>query len=216
MKRLLITIFIVLISAINAVPFAYADDAAYLAKPVGRECYFFSDKDLSLALFAVPYTYCVQVIKEDGDWLYVSYADDFGNYKKLYGYCKSDEFEKVTSTPKSEYLIKTVTVTFSASVGAGAFNPPQDLQVDAAYYGEYKHGANSYSYVLCRNSFCYITGANGDYPLNEYENQTTDDNTKNEENNQSNNTALIIFIVILVAALVAVGGVAFSPKHNKY
>lgn len=215
MKRLLITIFIALIYALNATPLAFADDDAYLAKPVSRECYFFSDKDLSTALFAVPYTYCVQVIKEDGEWLYASYADDVGNYKKVYGYCRSEEFEKVTSKPKSQYLIKTVTVTFSASVGAGAFNPPQDLQVEAAYYGDYKHGANSFSYVLCRNSFCYIMGANGDYPLNEYENQTNDDGAKEDKNTPSNNTALIIFIVILVAALIAVGGVAFSPKRNK-
>ena len=194
---------------------ACADTNHSLARPVGRECYFFSEKDLSTALFAVPYTYCIQIIRNDGEWLYASYAADEGGYKKLYGYCKSDEFEAVPSAPKSEYLNKTINVTFSANGGQGSFNPPSDLQIEALYYGGYRHGANFYSYVLCRGAFCYVEGANDDYPLNEYEEQTnSSDNGGEKSENGANSTGLIIFIVILAVALVAVGALAFSSKRK--
>ena len=136
-------------------------------------------------------------------------------YKKLYGYCKSDEFEAVPSAPKSEYLNKTINVTFSANGGQGSFNPPSDLQIEALYYGGYRHGANFYSYVLCRGAFCYVEGANDDYPLNEYEEQTnSSDNGGEKSENGANSTGLIIFIVILAVALVAVGALAFSSKRK--
>ncbi|MGN1373317.1 MAG: hypothetical protein ACI4VK_04645 [Candidatus Coproplasma sp.] len=213
MKRILTFLCITLLIFCAPVRLAYADTPSS-ARPVGRECYFFSEKDLSTALFAVPYTYTVQIIRSDGDWLYVSYAADEGNYKKLYGYCKSDEFETVPSPPKYLYLNKTVTVTYTAGVGQGSLKPPSDLQIDAAYYGGYRQGANFYSYVLCQGSFCYIEGDN-DYPLNEYEEQTTQ--TENEQakgNGGSETTGLIIFIVILAVALVAVGGLAFTSKRR--
>ena len=214
MKRIIIPLCLMLIIAFTPTMAVYADTTAN-ARPLNRECYFFSEKDLSSALFAVPYTYTVQVIRNDGDWLYVSYAADEGSYKKLYGYCKSDEFEIVSSPPKKLYLNKTVVVTYTAGSGQGSFNPPSDLQIDAAYYGGYRHGANFYSYVLCRGSFCYIEGDIQDYPLNEYEEQTTTPETEeSEKGSPSSTTGLIIFIVILVIALVAVGGLAFNPRRN--
>ncbi|MGN0807326.1 MAG: hypothetical protein ACI4MN_02635 [Candidatus Coproplasma sp.] len=216
MKRIFIPLCLILLIILTPTQAAYAATGSYLARPVGRECYFFSDKDLSTALFAVPYTYCIQVIRDDGEWLYASYAVDEGDYKKIYGYCKSDEFEQVPSTPKSQYLNKTVVITYSAGENQGSFNPPADLQVEAAYYGGYRHGANFYSYVLCRGSFCYIEGDCGDYPLNEYEEQTSKPETEDgqRDTNGATTTGLIIFIVILAVALVAVGGLAFTSKKK--
>ncbi|MGN0823860.1 MAG: hypothetical protein ACI4MB_02185 [Candidatus Coproplasma sp.] len=203
-------------AALTPTKAAFADANLSLARPVDRECYFFSEKDLSTALFAVPYTYCIQVIRNDGEWLYASYAADEGGYKKLYGYCQSDRFEAVPSAPKCEYLNKVVNVTFSANGGQGSFNPPSDLQIEALYYGGYRHGANFYSYVLCRGAFCYIEGANDDYPLNEYEEQTNSSDTGEDKKseNGANTTGLIIFIVILAVSLVAVGALAFSSKKK--
>lgn len=214
MKRLLIIFIVAVAAALLPVRTAYASDYTYLAKPTGRECYFFSDKDLSAALFAVPYSYCVRVIKSEGEWLYASYAEDEDGYKKLYGYCKSEEFERVTSLPKCEYLNKTVTVTYTASGGESSFKPPSDMQVEALYYGEYRHGANSYSYVLCRNAFCYVEGANDDYPLNEYEKQTEADGDESIAEEKTNTTGLIIFTVVLAVALVTVCGIAFGAKRK--
>ncbi|MGN1060210.1 MAG: hypothetical protein ACI4QN_00605 [Candidatus Coproplasma sp.] len=216
MKRIIIFLCLALLLPLVPTQTAFAETYADLARPIDRECYFFSEKDLSTALFAVPYTYCIQIIRNDGEWLYASYAADEGGYKKVYGYCQSDKFEIVPSAPKCEYLNKVVTVTYTAGGGQGSFNPPSDLQVEALYYGGYRHGANFYSYVLCRGAFCYIEGANDDYPLNEYEEQTdepeTGGNAKGE--NGASTTGLIIFIVILAVALVAVGALAFSSKKK--
>ena len=214
MKRLLTLFCIILLALLSPTKAAFAQTGT-IARPVDRECYFFSEKDLSSALFAVPYTYTVQIIRDDGEWLYVSYAADEGVYKKVYGYCKSDQFEIVPSIPKYLYLNKLVTVTYTAGSGQGSFNPPSDLQVEAAYYGGYRHGANFYSYVLCRGSFCYIEGDNSDYPLNEYQEQTPDTGTEDDKkNSDTSSTGLIIFIVILAVALVAVGGLAFTSKRK--
>lgn len=214
MKRFFTFFILALVTALLPLHTAYASDYTYLAKPTGTECYFFGDKDLSAALFAVPYTYCVRVIKTDGEWLYASYAEDEDGYKKLYGYCKSDQFEKVTSAPKCEYLNKTVTVTYTANGGGNSFNPPSDMQVDALYYGKYRHGANTYSYVLCRNAFCYVEGANDDYPLNEYEKQTNADENQPIAEEKTNSAGLIIFAVILAVAIVAVCGVMLGAKRK--
>lgn len=215
MKKIIIFVCLAALLLLTPTMAAFAETSTYLARPADRECYFFSEKDLSTALFAVPYTYCIQVIRDDGEWLYASYAADEGGYKKVYGYCQSKQFERVPSTPKNEYLNKIVTVTYTADSGQGAFNPPSDLQVEATYYGVYRHGANFYSYVLCRGSFCYIEGAD-DYPLNEYEEQTnapeTGESGKTEDGTKT--TGLIIFIVILAVALVAVGALAFSSKRK--
>lgn len=217
MKRISIILCLTIFALLSPMRLAFADAIAPTnARPVGRECYFFSDKDLSTALFSVPYTYTVQILRDEGDWLYVSYAADEGNYKKVYGYCKSAEFEAVPSPPKYLYLNKIVTVTYTAGGGQGSFNPPSDMQVDAAYYGGYRHGANVYSYVLCQGSFCYIEGDNADYPLNENEEQTTPSGSGEGEsgNGDSGTTGLIIFIVILAVALVAVGGLALTSRRK--
>ncbi len=210
MKKLTLLLCLVLIFAALMPQYAYAA-ADNLAKPVGKEGYFFSEKDTSSALFAVPYTYCVKVIRDEGDWLYVSYAEDEGSYKKIYGYCKSDQFEYVTSAPQNEYLNKLVTVTYTADVATGAFNPPSDFDVEAAYYGVYRHGADYLSYVLCRGTFCYVDGANDDYPLNVYE-EASGGEQMTDADGGGNATGLIIFIIILAVALVAVAALAFTSK----
>ncbi len=216
MKRILILICLILLVTASPMQTAYALAPHELARPIDRESYFFSEKDLSTALFAVPYTYCVEVLRDEGDWLYVSYAEDEGDYKKLFGYCKSEQFERVPSPPQNTYLNKTVTVTFSANAGEGAFNPPADMQVEAVYYGGYRHGANFYSYVLCRGSFCYIEGANDDYPLNVYEEQSEQPGDKKgtQTEGAAGTTGLVIFIVILAVALVVIIALAFSPKRR--
>jgi len=202
--------------------YALAEDgeSAIYAVPNGRECYFCETKSLSSALFCVPYTYCVEVLDDDGEWLRVSYGENSGEYKKVYGYCKSDEFTILTETPQTTYLKQIVTVTYSAGESDSPLTPPTDMQASAAYYGFYRYGATYYSYVYCRGSFCYIEGANDDYPLNELptdddDGDDTDGGKATGESEESVTVPLIIFIVILAAALIAVCALAFSPKRNK-
>lgn len=202
--------------------YALADDSesAIYAVPNGRECYFCETKNLSSALFCVPYTYCVEVLDDDGEWLRVSYGENSGEYKKVYGYCKSDEFTVLDEKPQTTYLIHIVTVTYSAGESDSPLTPPTDMQASAAYYGFYRYGATYYSYVYCRGSFCYIEGANDDYPLNDLPtdddtDEHTDGDAGTDESEESVTVPLIIFIVILAAALIAVCALAFSPKKNR-
>lgn len=213
MKKFTLLLCLVLISVCLAPCRAFAADTETLARPVGRECYFFSGKDISSALFAVPYTYCVDVLRDEGEWLYVSYAEDEGAYKKIYGYCKSSEFEYVTSPPQNRYLDKTVLVTYSAGGGSGTLPSPSDFDVEAAYYGVYRRGADYVSYVLCRGTFCYIDGANDDYPLNVYEEKGdgVDGGSLQEE---TVSTGLIVFIVIFAVALAAVAALALASRKK--
>ncbi len=217
MKKITLLLCLALIFAALIPDYAFAADTYNLAKPVGKESYFFREKDVSSALFAVPYTYCVKVIRNEGEWLYVSYAEDEGMYKKLYGYCKSAEFEFVTSPPQNAYLNKTVIVKYTAGITGGSFDPPSDIEVEAAYYGVYRHGADFFSYVLCRGAFCYVAGANDDYPLNVYEEpDVSGGETKSDgEESGTTTTGLVIFIIILAVALVAVAILAFTSKKNR-
>lgn len=143
------------------------------AQAIARNVYFYKDRDLSTALFAIPYTYCVRILSSEDDWYYVKYADDNGLYRALYGYCLKENLTPVEAPPENLYLDKPVTVTYKTEAPpVGSLPVLSELNVTAAFYGAYYVGGVALSYVLCENpageySFGYINGANDDYPLNE-------------------------------------------------
>jgi hypothetical protein len=165
-----------------------------------KTSYFFTERDISTSLFAVPYTYCVQVIRDDGDWYYVKYAEDTGIYKALYGYCQKSDFSLLSQTPEVTYLYKAITVTYKTDATSPNLPVLNELTVEAAFYGTYYSGATAYSYVLCEGSFGYISGANDDYPLNIT--QTEEQNT-NEETTQKSQINSQLVTAIILAALAA-------------
>ena len=57
-------------------------DSSY-ARADARDIYFCKDKN-STALFAIPYTYCVEIISADGEWYYVRYGEANNIYEPLY------------------------------------------------------------------------------------------------------------------------------------
>jgi len=187
------------------------------ATPDGRECYLFGQKSTSSALFCVPYTYCVEIIREDGEWYYVSYAADEDGYRQVYGYCKRSEFTRVEEPPKNIYLNKIITVSFTASDGEAALTPPPDMQVEAAYYGVYRLGADYYSYVYCQGAFCYVAGANDDYPLNDLggEENGESDGTATREAGENNTAGLVVLLVIAGVAVTVILALLLSSKKPK-
>ena len=56
---------------------------ARYARADAKDIYFCERKDLSYALFTIPYTYCVEILSADGDWYYVKYGEDASLYKAL-------------------------------------------------------------------------------------------------------------------------------------
>ena len=194
--------------------YARADDSteAVYARANSRESYFCSSADLSTGLFAVPYTYCVEVLGEEGDWYSVKYADDYGIYRAVYGYVRKSDFTLLDETPEVIYLYRLIDVTFSQQSSGGTLPTIDDITISAAFYGNYYSGAAGYSYVLCQNSFGYISGAIEDYALIE----STDAETAAEEDTaQTGGGNVVAYISLVVIASLAIGLVVLACTRGK-
>ena len=206
MKRFTVLLICIMLAAFASAPQSVFAAESHYARAATRTAYFFTEKNTATSIFAVPYTYCVEVIRDDGDWYYVRYASDTGIYKALYGYCRKDDFTLESGTPGVTYLYKTVTVSYSVNNNNSTLPVLSQIAVEAAYYGTYYSGATVYSYVYCQGSFGYIEGANDDYPLNLPEEKPADDEANkggSDEKTGGVNVGAIVAIVIL-AVLVAV------------
>lgn len=168
-----------------------------------REAYFCSAKDLTCALFAVPYTYCVEVLSSDGEWYYARYAEDNGIYRAVYGYCLISMFTATDEPPENLYLNMSVAVTYTAD-SASTLPVLGDLTVSAAFYGTFYSGAAAYSYVLYNDSFGYINGANDDYPLNELPEESSEQTEITDESTDGGSKLITVLVLagLAVAALV--------------
>ncbi len=202
MKRLIIALLLaaVLLFSVNTYIPTQADTTRYARADV-RTAYFFSERDLSTSLFAVPYTYCIEILRDDGEWYYAKYAADAGIYRAVYGYCRKSDFVELVETPQVTYLYKAVTVTYSTGSGGGSLPVLDEINVEAAFYGTYYSGATAYSYVYCQGSFGYIEGANDDYPLIEDEDDGGE--TPPDDGSPEISAGLISAIVISLLAAAA-------------
>ena len=210
MKKLLLIIIcaLALISG-GGITYASESDGQY-AQAVTTSAYFFSQKDLSTSLFAVPYTYCVQVIRDDGQWYYVQYAEDEGIYRAVYGYVLKSDFSLLSQPPPATYLFKSITVTYTAGGGDPSLPALGEIEMQAAFYCTYYSGATAYSYVLCGETFGYIEGANDDYPLNELPAEQPP-----EEEDQSEGNPAVAAVVIVALAAGALILIFLSTKKRK-
>lgn len=196
----------------------YAATPTYARADV-RNAYFFTEKSTSHALFAVPYTYCIEVISEDGDWYYARYAQDAGLYRAVYGYCRKQDFNIETEVPEVTYLYKTVTVNFSVKGGSSSLPVLNEIALEAAYYGTYDAGATVYSYVYCQGSFGYIEGANDDYELNLPKEDVPTDGSGTSGDGKPEaptvNVGLIILCVVFAAAVIIILIIHFTTRRPK-
>lgn len=186
----------------KALGYAYAD--------LDSTVYFCSQKSEDYALFAIPQTYCVQILGEDGDWYYAKYAEDSGAYRAVYGYCLKSDVIKIDQPPEYIYLNYTVSVTYKSD-RVPEFLPSLEIELNAAYYGEYTLGKTSLSYVYCGEKFGYISERVVDYPLNDLPKSTsaTIDEPKTE-----NGTMLITALVITLCATIVIAVLFFSGRKK--
>ncbi len=215
MKRLTVAIFCVIL-ILAAAPFnsAYAAPSKY-ARAKNYEAYFCNEKSETTSIFAVPYTYCVEVLREEGEWYYARYANDAGIYKAVYGYCKKEHFDVEYGTPQSTFLYKTVTVSFSAGGNPSSLPVLGEIALEAAYYGTYEAGGVYYSYVYCQGKFGYIEGKYDDYEKN-LPTHTPDDSGESSEGGGSGlNFATIAFIVIASLSVVVILIIYFTTKKPR-
>lgn len=191
---------------------AFAEETAYARANVS-DAYFFLEKDLTTSVFIVPYTYCVQVLREDGDWYYAAYASNNGFYKELKGYCRRADFTPLASKPDVTYLYKTVTVTYKSGEGTSTLPVLNEINVEAAFYGNFYSGATAYSYVYASGSFGYIKGAIDDYPLNITEEKPTDE-PPDEVKGSNLNVGLIIALAICGLAALALVMLYYTSRKR--
>ena len=199
---------------------AYGATATYARANV-RTAYFFTEKDTSTSIFAVPYTYCIEVLRDDGAWYYARYASDTGIYKAVYGYCRKEDFSAEVGTPAVTYLYKTVPIGYTASGGTGSSGGGTSLPtlgeitLEGAYYGVYYAGATVYSYVYCQGSFGYIEGANDDYPLNTPADGGSTDQPEDKVKSPKVNGGLIAFFAIFAMLVVVILVIFFTTRQPR-
>ena len=218
MKRFTVISFCFLIFLfLTPCPTVYAASASYARANV-KTAYFFTEKNTSSSLFAVPYTYCIEILRDEGEWYYARYAADSGVYKALYGYCRKEDFTPETTVPSVTYLYKTVTISYSVSQNTVTLPVLGTITLEGAYYGTYYAGATVYSYVYCQGSFGYIEGANDDYPLNvptdtEKPNEPSTDVKDGDKSKVS--AGLIAFFVIASLLVVVVLVIFFTTRRPR-
>lgn len=218
MKRLIIFVIIfAAVCALGGTPVVYATESyPVYAKATVKNAYFFQEKNTSSSLFAVPYTYCIEILGDEGEWYRARYASDTGIYKALTGYCRKTDFTEVEGVPQVTYLYKTVTVSYSAGETGGSLPVLNEISIEAAYYGTYDSGAAVYSYVYCQGSFGYIEGANDDYPLNLDE---ADDDLTDGEQQSAKESGISAGLISVIVIAVLFTGVAvmlyFITRRNR-
>lgn len=185
------------------------------ARADARDIYFCKDKN-STALFAIPYTYCVEIISADGDWYYVRYGDANNLYEPLYGYCKSENLTPVDEPPENKFLFYTVPLTFRTDSYGNSLPAENELTVNSAFYGTYYSGGFAYSYVRYNGSFYYTSGANDGYPLNEIPSQDVDGPPPSQPDSSPSTEKIIIAAVIACIAVGALVGVYITSRRARY
>lgn len=209
-----------LIFAVNfTVTDARADERTYAMTDEKNLTYICSSKSSATALFAVPYTYCVEIISNDGEWYYVKYGGESDGYRPVYGYCLKENLTVLSVPPQNVFLIKHVKVNFCQQSGSPSLPTVTDITVNAAYYGVYYQAGMAYSYVYYNNSFGYVQGANDDYPRNTLpasgDGFTPPEQTEKPAKKESS-VKLTVAIILTALAIVCLSLLYFTGKRKKF
>lgn len=200
------------ISVFSARPahIAAAGESSRLARADSRSVYFCDEMDDGAARFAIPYTYCVRVLETVDGWYRVKYAEDVGEYRALYGYCRKTGLTEIAEPPENVFLNMTVSVKFSQEPIDPSLPAFSGVTVEAAYYGAYYLDGAAYSYVLYGGEFAYVVGANDGYPLNEIPQKPAPSSGKGAD------VKLILVISLIAVAAAALLILYFTGKTAKF
>lgn len=174
--------------------------------------YFYEEMKTSSALFAIPETYCVEILKDEGEWCYCRYARDEGAYQALRGYCLKSELTFIEEPLENEYLNYTFDVEFRAEQGSSQIDPFK-VTLTVAFYGNGTMNAAGMSYVQYGDKRGYVPDTVDNYPLNDVPQPTLSTGVTKPEN--SLNATLITAAVITVVAVIAVVVLYFAGKRPK-
>lgn len=178
----------------------------------GEKAYLCEKKDISTAWFAIPETYCVEILGEEGEWYECRYAKNEGAYKALYGYCLKSNLIPIKEPLENEYLNYTFKVELRADLGGSPIKP-LTVPLTVAFYGNGKMNASGLSYVYYDGNYGYVAGQITGYPRNDLPQPTL--STDVTQGGNPLNATLITAAVITVVAVIAVAVLYFAGKRPK-
>ena len=159
MKRLLYlplaALLLMIFLGSPAVTASAAEETAY-AVAAQPDVWFYASEDESSALFLLPYTYYVKVIRRGEEFSYVEYLTDEPPYKKISGYCRTDKLVFVDYVPARPYLRREVTLSYSLPQSGTLSGSFSTVEKSFLYYGHRYEGTQLYYYVLSGDTFGYV------------------------------------------------------------
>lgn len=204
---------------LSPAPVVHADAEATLTADsyaciLTDEAFFYSSRDEKRGVFLLPQTYYVKILEVDPEFCKIEYLYDDTYIQKLVGYAKTSDLTPVPYVPKRPYLYRLIEVSYTLTNG-GAQNSDflDQITVTCAYYGDYRIGSETYSYILRGDSFGYIPKpADFTYEINtEYaewqaannEEKAPDESTETSDNATPAQIAILIALCLLVPVLAA-------------
>ena len=188
------------------------------------EAFFYSSRDEKRGVFLLPKTYYVKIIEADSEFCKVEYLYDDSYVQKLIGYAKTSDLTPVPYVPKRPYLYRLIDVHYTI----GGTNVPSsgfldEITVTCAYYGDYRIGSETYSYILRDGSFGYIPKPNDlTYDANleyaEWQAANAEQEKMEEPPQKEQSTPMQIAILIALCLLVPVLAALIlrPPKRSPY
>jgi hypothetical protein len=207
----LLLLTILSISALFPPAPVVADSFRYAYVDRGVKAYFCEKKDENSSVFAIPETYCVEILSEEGDWYYCRYAKDEGAYSAIYGYCLKNKLTLTDEPLENEYLNLPIAVKFRAENESPYF--PFEIELTLPFYGEGTLNAANMTCVYYNGRFRYVAEPVPDYVKNPLPQPTV--STGVTEPNGDGTATIVTAVVITVVAVVAVAVLYFVGKRPK-
>ena len=191
---------------------AAAETTVKYAMALTDDVYIYDEMKQNCELFALPETYCVEIVKEYDGWYRVAYAEDDGFYRKVTGYCKKDNLQVLEEPPPNPYLNYPVEIKLTSGENPVFGLPGLEITVTAAFYGNYRRANTSYVYLRYDGGFGYVEGEINDYVKNEIPSVPTF--SEGNAQNTGETSAVLPALIIGGLAVVAVAVLIVTGKKN--
>lgn len=184
-----------------------------------QDVWFYAGENEEEKLFLVPDTYYVRVLEEGEIYSTVEYLTDDPPYKKLLGYCRTDQLLFVDFIPVRPYLRKQITVSYTLP-GSGSLDDAfSTVERTFVYYGDRYENGQLYLYVLLDGTFGYIpASAPPEYEHNtDYLTSTSgdgDEGTELPSADEGIGATQIVVICLACAAAVAIVIILMRGKQK--
>ena len=184
-----------------------------------QDVWFYAGENEEEKLFLVPDTYYVRVLEEGEIYSTVEYLTDDPPYKKLLGYCRTDQLLFVDFIPVRPYLRKQITVSYTVP-GSGSLDDAfSTVERTFVYYGDRYENGQLYLYVLLDGTFGYIpASAPPEYEHNtDYLTSTSgdgDEGTEPPSADEGIGATQIVVICLACAAAVAIVIILMRGKQK--